>query len=116
MGKGGGGGGGGSAPNYGTPPEIDFPEIDVERLMSPLVAALTALTGTTANVPEITPPPATTPETQVNWMEKQKEVMALATQNVKAELAKKQGRASTLLTNPLNKAKATTTQAPGVTR
>ena len=117
MGKGGGGGGGGSsAPNYGTPPAVDFPEIDIQKILAPLVSALQTLTGTANSTPASITPPEVKNEQGLNWLEKQREVMALATQKAQAELAEKRGRASTLLTSPLVKDSPSTLKSAGTTK
>lgn len=90
----GGKGGGETIPAY-TPPS---PEIDYEAMIG-MMGEMMIMSQ--MNTPQYAPPPAITSEPAVDWAARQKELQTKVDADVTAELRRKRGRASTVLTSPL---------------
>lgn len=102
-------GGKGSSPPKSEAPPVMEPQQDMSAVIGPMMEMM--MMTANSKTPTYTPPPASESVSNINWEEKQKELNDKIKADVSDELRRKKGRASTVLTNPLEEEPVKTVQA-----
>lgn len=102
-------GGKGSSPPQSQAPPPQEPQMDMAAMMIPMMEMM--MTMSQSQTPQYSPPPQTDAVSNVNWADKQKEIQDRIAADSTAELKRKKGRASTVLTDPLEETEVKTVQA-----
>jgi len=109
-------GGKGSAPPTSSPAPPQTSEPDIGPMMAEMNANMMKMMMMTSQDTSYTPPPAVESMPQTDWAAKQAELKSQAELDNAAAMKKKRGRASTVLTSPLeeeNKPKTVSTTLTG---
>lgn len=93
-------GGKGSTENIPAPPPAQQP--DMAALVAPMMGMMSALASMSSlPIPSIQQPPIGEIVPSVDWQAKQKELQSKIAADTTAELSRRRGRSSTILTSPL---------------